>query len=214
MDNNKLSPIEGNMIQIERSIKGLTPLEAKEAAAHVESLLRLLHVNVLDENFKDTPERFVQYLSEHLRPSYILEGAHENIKKSTFPSSYKGMVTLKNCKVHGMCPHHLLPVEYNVSLAYIPTDRVLGLSKLARIAYLYGRQAELQETTTQRIADALEDMISTLGVMVILEGMHSCMSIRGVKDDDAVTITSAVTGVFRDPEEQAREEFLALVRGK
>lgn len=176
-------------------------------------VFKALKVDLRDENFQDTPVRFASYLARHFKTDAEMQQIEDALSR-TFPSDYKGMITQKRIRVHGMCPHHLLPIEYDVSLAYIPEGRVLGLSKLARIAELYGTLAKLQEQVTQDIADALIRILGgqTKGVAVVVEGEHSCMTIRGVKAHEATTVTSVITGVFRDPNEVARQEFLDLIK--
>lgn len=188
-----------------------TSTEEDELETAVYWALQKLGVTDNDENFQETPRRFAAFLREHFLTEDQINAELEALSV-TFPSDYKGMLSVLDTPVHGMCPHHLLPIRYKISIAYIPKTRVLGLSKIARLAGLFGRQAAIQEDVTQNILEALETIVPTLGTMVVVHGIHSCMSIRGVKVDDSLTVTSAVSGVFLDESKGARNEFLALTR--
>jgi len=161
-----------------------------------------------NQNLKGTPERVARMFEEMavFDQSYI-----DSTWKAIFPSPNEQMLILRGVSAVGMCPHHLMPIRYRAAIAYIPRSSVLGLSKLARLVEGYCRQLILQEDVTDYIAEALQKKLDPRGVMVVLEGSHGCMSYRGVKQHEAVTTTSAVRGVFRDPSEKARDEFLALI---
>lgn len=178
---------------------------------HVAQLLRSLNVDMTDENFKDTPRRFAAYLREH----FLVDGEEteqtESFAAATFPSGYKGMVLVDEIEADGMCPHHLLPVKYDISIAYIPTERVVGLSKIPRIAEVIARQPFLQEDVTKRIADRISELLKTKHIAVIVTGIHSCMAIRGVRKRTPVT-TSDVRGDFLD-DGTTKAEYLSL-RGR
>lgn len=128
----------------------------------------------------------------------------------TFPAKYNEMVISKHNTCFGVCPHHLLPVIYRVSLAYIPTEKVLGLSKLSRLARLIARAPRLQEDLTHELANILHTQLNSQGAAVYVEGLHMCMAARGVGAHEARLVTSAVRGVFLD-DVRTREEFLKLV---
>jgi GTP cyclohydrolase I len=189
----------------------LHEMDRTDCEIAVDQILSKLGVPTEDQNFTETPRRFVQYLELHFKPPWQVQEEELKLRAATFPSTYKGMVTQKGITVNGICPHHLLPVAYRVSIAYIPRFRVLGLSKLTRLVRLYGELPILQEDATEKIAESFEKVLETLGVGVVMEGRHSCMAIRGVLDP-AVTITSAVRGKLRE-EPTARHEFLSLIGG-
>ena len=128
----------------------------------------------------------------------------------TFPAKYTEMVISKHNTAFGVCPHHLLPVVYRISLAYIPTKKVLGLSKLSRLARLVARAPRLQEDLTHELADILHNQLQSQGSAVYIEGLHMCMAARGVGAHEARLVTSGVRGVFLD-ELATREEFIKLV---
>jgi GTP cyclohydrolase I len=127
----------------------------------------------------------------------------------TFPAKYTEMVISKHNTTFGVCPHHLLPVMYRISMAYIPTRKVLGLSKLSRLARLMSRGPRLQEDLTHELCSILHDQLDSQGAAVYVEGLHLCMASRGVQAHEARLVTSAVRGVFL--ELATREEFITLV---
>jgi len=161
-----------------------------------------------EPNFQLTPERFAKYLDEHFfgDPAKTLS----TLKGSVFPTAYEGLIAETEIAVDGMCPHHLLPISYTMAIGYLADGKVLGLSKLVRLARAYGSKPLLQEDVTELIADGLESLLNTRGVGVVIEGRHSCMAIRGVKSAPKVT-TSTVRGLLRESP-SAKEEFLMLVR--
>ena len=130
--------------------------------------------------------------------------------EKTFPAKYTEMVISKHNVAFGICPHHLLPVIYRISLAYIPTDKVLGLSKLSRLARIHARAPVLQEDLTHELCVALHEKLDSQGAAVYIEGLHLCMAARGVGAHETRLVTSAVRGVFLD-QLATREEFIKLV---
>jgi GTP cyclohydrolase I len=175
-------------------------------ARAVGELLRALRVDLEDENFVETPRRVANYLLEHFISEEEFEESLEEFQSAVFPTDYTGMVTLVGVRVFGICPHHLLPVVYDVDIAYIPQQFAVGLSKLARLASLCLKQPLLQETATLFLADTLEETLKTSHVAVFIEGQHQCMVVRGV-EKDAVTVTTELRGAFLE-DEKARNEFL------
>lgn len=177
----------------------------------VTRLLDALGADLCDENFLETPRRFGQYLIEHfLVDSNDLDLETEVIEAATFPSSYDGVVIETDIQVFGICPHHLMPIIYKFDIGYIPNDSAIGLSKIARIAEMVGKQPDLQENVTKRIATVLQQVLGTQDVAVICRGQHFCMIARGVKSN-ALTTTSVMLGRFLD-EPSLRQEFLELAR--
>lgn len=128
----------------------------------------------------------------------------------TFPAKYDEMVISKHNVSFGLCPHHLLPVIYRISVAYIPRAKVLGISKLSRITQLLARRPVLQEQLTNDLARLLYEKLESQGGAAYIEGMHLCMAARGVQAHEARVVTSALHGVFRD-QPDTRAEFLRLV---
>jgi GTP cyclohydrolase IA len=177
-------------------------------AKAVGNLLKTLGVDLADENFVETPRRFATYLMEHF---YLdAEQDLEEWKNSVFPSEYEGMVIQGNIKADGMCPHHLLPIDYTIAVGYIPQEDALGLSKLARIAKSCAQAPKLQEDITLEIAVTLEDVLQTQNVAVLVQGVHSCMAIRGIKAHESSTSTSVFKGDFYS-DLNTRNEFLTLL---
>jgi GTP cyclohydrolase IA len=168
-----------------------------------------LGYDVDDENFKDTARRAAKGLHELvLDPKQVKTQVAELLAK-TFPAKYTEMVISKHNTAFGVCPHHLLPVIYRISLAYIPTQKVLGLSKLSRLARMIARGPRLQEDLTHELADILHEQLQSQGSAVYIEGLHMCMAARGVGAHEARLVTSGVRGVFL--EMATREEFIKLV---
>ena len=121
------------------------------------------------------------------------------------------MVLLKNVEIYSMCEHHFLPFVGEAHIAYIPNDKIVGISKLARIAEIYARRLQVQERLTDQIADCIIDLINPLGVGVVIEAQHLCMKSRGIEKQHSVMVTSALRGCFKD-EPGVREEFLGLIK--
>jgi GTP cyclohydrolase I len=175
--------------------------DLKKIESGVRQILGGLHVDLSDRNYKDTPTRVARMYQEMFTPRAN--------SLTAFDEHHDNMVVLRGHRVFGMCPHHLLPVEMRVSLAYIPRGKVLGLSKLARAVEEHLVAPVLQEALTDLVARTLQDRLDPLGVAVVIVGRHGCMQYRGVRTTGDV-ITSAVTGVFRNVS-GAREEFLRLI---
>jgi GTP cyclohydrolase I len=169
----------------------------------------ILGFDVHDDNFADTAARAAKGLHELINDQAPARAEIDALIAKTFPAKYTEMVISKHNTAFGVCPHHLLPVIYRISLAYIPTQKVLGLSKLSRLARLVARGPRLQEDLTHELADILHEQLSSQGSAVYIEGLHMCMAARGVGAHEARLVTSGVRGVFL--ELATREEFLKLV---
>jgi len=158
-----------------------------------------------DDNFKDTPRRVAKAYSEIMRG---LEPLENHIVE--FPSKYDGIIHFKDVQAVGLCPHHLLPIEYKVTFAYIPTGKVLGLSKIPRIIKHMAARPVLQEDLTQEIRDYFVNKLSPIGVAVLVRGVHGCMKYRGITEAEEVT-TVDLYGTFMDVP-QTRNEFYDLIK--
>ncbi|HPH70697.1 MAG TPA: GTP cyclohydrolase I [Kofleriaceae bacterium] len=162
-----------------------------------------------DANFVETAARAAKGFHELVNDQNKVKGEVDELLAKCFPAKFREMVISKHNTAFGMCPHHLLPVVYQVSMAYIPTDRVLGLSKLSRLARLIARGPRLQEDLTHELAEMLHTNLESQGSAVYVEGLHMCMAARGVGAHEARLVTSAVRGVFL--ELATRQEFIKLV---
>ena len=163
----------------------------------------------LREGLKNTPKRVVESWDE------IYSGYDKNPKEilnATFNGEgYDGIVLLKDIEFYSTCEHHLLAFTGKAHVAYIPTDKIVGISKLARLVEVYAKRLQNQERITTQVADALIDHLKPLGAAVIIEASHSCMGCRGVKKNHAIMTTSAMRGVFFDKAE-ARAELMQLIK--
>jgi GTP cyclohydrolase IA len=163
-----------------------------------------------DENFHDTAGRAARGLAEMTLCSETVHREVGRMLEKTFPAKYDEMVISKHNVSFGVCPHHLLPVIFRISLAYIPRVKVLGISKLSRIAQLLARRPVLQEDLTNDLASLLYHKLESQGGACYVEGLHLCMAARGVGSYEARLVTSAVRGVFLE-KMATREEFIKLV---
>jgi GTP cyclohydrolase I len=179
-------------------------LTAAERAAR--GLLDALGVDLSDESVRETPRRMARMYAELLTP--------QGFNPTTFPNDggYDELVVATGIPFHSMCEHHLLPFVGVAHVGYLPGDRIIGLSKLARVVELYARDLQVQERLTTQVADWLDDHLQPKGVGVVLEAEHLCMSLRGVQKAGARTVTSALHGLVRD-DPRTRQEFLALTGG-
>lgn len=182
-------------------------------AKAVGGLLTSLRVDLKDENYIETPARVAAFLQTHFIGRDEFEENMEGFKKSVFPSEYNNMVIQVPIHAYGMCPHHLLPVLYKVAIGYIPNEYTIGLSKISKIVNLCMKPPMLQETATTFLADALEDILRTKDVAVVVGGKHMCMMVRGLKDPSTVTMTSSMRGAFMD-EAATRSEFYSVSRAR
>jgi GTP cyclohydrolase I len=160
------------------------------------------------EGLRRTPERFekaLRFLTSGYRqdPEKLLNGA-------MFTVCYDEMVVVRDIELYSLCEHHLLPFFGKCHVAYIPSEKVVGLSKIARLVNMYARRLQIQERLTSQIAKAIQEKLSPQGVGVIVEARHLCMVMRGVEKQHSSATTSAMLGVFRDSK-QTRDEFLSLV---
>jgi GTP cyclohydrolase I len=168
-----------------------------------------LGYDIKDPNFLETAARAAKGFHELVHDQKQVKPAVDALLAKTFPAKYTEMVISKHNTAFGVCPHHLLPVVYRISMAYIPTHQVLGLSKLTRLARLIARGPRLQEDLTHELADILHEQLQSQGSAVYIEGLHMCMAARGVGAHEARLVTSGVRGVFL--ELATREEFIKLV---
>ncbi|MDE6870676.1 MAG: GTP cyclohydrolase I FolE [Bacteroidales bacterium] len=180
-----------------------------EIAAHYREILRLLGENPEREGLLKTPERVAKAL-QFLTSGYSTDGA-EILRSAIFNEEYSQMVLVKDIELYSTCEHHVMPFIGKAHVAYIPDGTITGLSKIARVVETYARRLQVQERLTMQIRDCIQDTLNPLGVAVVIEASHTCMTLRGVQKANAKTTTSAFSGIFlRD--ERTRNEFLNLIR--
>lgn len=196
-----------------RKAKGLSKKANQEAVNLLAAVLETIGIDVMDENFNGTAERFIKYLQEYSKPFNAKEVLKIGFNHAQVDhSGYKGMVVQTNIPWRTICPHHLLPVFGRCHIGYIPGSRVVGLSKLTRLAQAVGTEKpRMQEACTDHIADLLAEHLEAKGVIVVISAEHGCMFGRGVKTHNTPTGTSTVRGLFRDVP-SARQEFFELIR--
>jgi GTP cyclohydrolase I len=160
------------------------------------------------EGLQKTPDRVAKALA-FLTSGYEMTLA-EVINDAIFTQTTNSMVIVKNIELYSLCEHHMLPFFGRCHIGYIPTGKVFGVSKLARLVDMYARRLQLQERLTEQVSQAVMEAIDARGVGVLVEARHLCMMMRGVEKQNSVMVTSSVLGTFRESQ-ATREEFLALV---
>lgn len=190
--------------------QALPPVSAHEAEAAVRTLIRWAGDDPDREGLLDTPGRVTRsykelYAGYEIEPRQYLERTFEEV------GGYDQMVVLKDIRFVSFCEHHMLPVVGVAHVGYLPTNRVVGISKLARVVRGYARRLQIQEKMTAEIATAIQEVLQPAGVGVVIEAEHSCMTLRGVDVPGASLTTSTLLGVIRD-DPRTREEFLSLTR--
>ena len=188
-----------------------TPVDLEKIAEGVRLILQGIGEDPARQGLQETPRRVAEMYVE------LTAGMHENPHEHVVPlpgDKHDEMVIVKDISIASLCEHHLAPFVGKCHIAYIPKDgRILGISKLARLAETFSRRLQLQERLTTDIANTLFEGLRPIGVMVVIEAEHTCMTLRGVRKANAKTITSAVLGGFRnDP--RTRSEAMALITGK
>lgn len=163
-----------------------------------------------DDNFVGTAARSARGLAQLILDTGDVKDEIAAMFTKTFPAKYKEMVVSKHNVAFGCCPHHLLPVIYRISVAYIPTTKVLGISKLSRLCKLLSRAPALQEDLTHELGRLLHEELESDGSAVYCEGLHMCMASRGIGAFEARVVTSGVRGVFLE-QPATRDEFMKLV---
>ena len=180
----------------------------QELAGHIKAILELLGEDVEREGLLKTPERVAKAM-QFLTQGYFQDG-EEIVQTAVFTEPYSQMVLVKDIELFSLCEHHMLPFIGKAHVAYIPNGRITGLSKVARVVETYARRLQVQERLTEQIRDCIQDSLKPLGVAVVIEAMHTCMSMRGVQKSNAVTTTSAFSGIFLKSD-KTRNEFLQLI---
>ena len=175
---------------------------------HYREILLGLGEDPEREGLLDTPKRAAKAMQ------YLCNGYEKSLEEvvngALFSSDSDEMVIVKDVELYSLCEHHLLPFIGKAHVAYIPTGKVLGLSKIARIVDMYARRLQIQENLTQQIANAIEQVTQAAGVAVVIEAQHMCMMMRGVEKQNSVMSTSVMLGAFRESY-NTRHEFLQLI---
>jgi GTP cyclohydrolase I len=178
---------------------------------HVRALLRTLGEDPDREGLLKTPERVTRALA------FLTKGYAEDpaaiLNSALFTEEYSEMILLKDLDFFTLCEHHMLPFFGKAHVAYIPSNRILGLSKLARLFEVFARRLQVQERLTTQVATSLMEAIDPQGVGVVVEAEHLCMRMRGVEKQNSVVVTSCMLGTFRSRQE-TREEFMTLIRSR
>lgn len=180
----------------------------EEAMAAVETLIAWAGDNPKREGLKDTPRRVVDSYLEFFA-GYEQNPSDELARTFEEVAGYDDIVLLKDLKVESHCEHHMVPIIGKAHIAYLPNEKVVGISKIARVVEIFCKRLQTQETMTAQIADSITKGLQPLGVAVIIDATHHCMTMRGVKHPDVTTLTTQFTGVFKEKIEM-QERFLRL----
>jgi len=189
-------------VEVETEIDTTIDIDGAIDGAH--KLLECLGIDLSDEILAQTPERMALNLAEFLNPLPF--------DMTTFPNDegYDELVIVKDIPFHSLCEHHVLPFVGVAHVAYIPGERILGLSKLARVVEKFARGLQVQERLTAQIANFIEEQLQPKGVGVVLSAEHSCMTLRDTKSTGSATVTSSLKGLLRDSD-RSRAEFFSLI---
>ena len=198
------SPEDGDLVSSAPKIE--VPQEVEEA---VRTLIRWAGDDPAREGLIDTPKRFARAWKEYARgyeedPSRHLSRTFHEV------GGYDEIVLLRDIPFNSRCEHHLAPIIGKAAIAYLPSDKVVGISKLARVLHGYARRLQVQERLTAEVADCISEHLQPKGVAVVIEASHSCMTARGVQTPGVMMVTSRMMGVFRE-DERSRKEVLALM---
>ena len=186
------------------------PIDLEPITQAIETILRAVGEDPTREGLLQTPQRVARMYHE------LFSGLHEDpseLLDVSFTEEYDEMIVLRDIPFHSICEHHLLPFMGRAHVAYLPSGKIVGISKLARVVDAYSRRPQLQERLTTQIADLLMDKLEAQGVGVILEATHTCMTIRGVKKSGSLMVTSAMKGLFRS-NMATRNEAINLLTGR
>ena len=187
--------------------KSLEPIDSEKIQNAVRDILEAIGENVDREGLRETPARVARMYSE------LLGGMRERPEihfKSVFTEDYDEIVLLRDIPFFSMCEHHMLPFIGSAHVAYLPSGKVLGVSKMARIVDCFAKRLQVQERMTAEIADLMMNHLKPMGVAVVVEAAHSCMTIRGIKKPGSTMVTSALRGLFRK-DSRSRNEILSLL---
>ena len=191
-------------------IEKYAPEKLAELETHYRAILGLLGENPNREGLLDTPRRVAKSI-QFLTQGYDHD-PREILLSARFKEDYREMVIVKDIEIFSLCEHHMIPFVGKAHIGYIPNGYITGLSKIARVVEAYSRRLQVQERLTTQIKEAIQDALNPLGVAVVIEARHMCMSMRGVQKQNSVTTTSDFTGAFQRAE--TRAEFISLIGSK
>lgn len=181
---------------------------SRELTEAVRAMLQELGEDPAREGLTKTPERVARSLS------FLTQGYQQDPKEvvgsAIFEAEYDEMVVVRDVEIYSLCEHHLLPFFGRCHIAYLPDGKIVGLSKLARLAEIYARRLQVQERLTTQIATAIEEVLQPKGVAVVMEAHHLCMMMRGVEKQNSLAVTSCMLGRFR-ADARTRAEFMGLI---
>jgi len=208
--NNENIPDRDEGVNGYQKVDRYNPELISNLSSHYHSVLKEIGENPQREGLLKTPERIAKAML-YLTHGYDLD-AKEILNSAMFKEEYSQMVIVKDIEVYSMCEHHMLPFFGKAHVAYIPNGYVVGLSKIPRIVDVFARRLQVQERLTNEIRDCIQETLNPIGVGVVIECRHLCMSMRGVQKQNSATTTSAFTGEFL--KEKTRTEFLNLIASK
>lgn len=191
-------------------IERYNPQTLSKLAYHYKEILGLIGEDVSREGLIETPMRVAKAV-QFFTHGYDIDPA-DILRSAMFEEDYKQMVIVKEIEIYSLCEHHMVPMIGKAHIAYIPNGKIVGLSKIPRVVDCFARRLQVQERLTKQIKDCIQDTLNPLGVAVVIEAQHLCMSMRGVQKQNSVTTTSDFTGAFLRKE--TREEFLHLISVK
>jgi GTP cyclohydrolase I len=189
--------------------RALHEYDHERAERAVKELLLAIGENPEREGLKDTPARVARAFKENFAG---LWQSPEDVLTTTFDIGHEELVIIRDIEVFSHCEHHLTPFHGVAHVGYIPSGKITGLSKIARLVDLFARRPQVQERLTSQIADAMVEILDAAGVIVIIDCEHMCMSMRGVRKSEARTVTSAVRGILRDA--ATRAEAISLITNR
>jgi GTP cyclohydrolase IA len=189
-------------------LQGENRTKAEKIASHFAEIMRILELDIEDPHLHETPMRVGRMYVE------IFRGLQDRLEPAItcFPNQegYSNMVIVKDIDFFSVCSHHMIPFFGRAHVGYIPGEKIVGISKIARIVEFYARRPQLQERLTEQIVDFVEERLAPRGAIAVLEARHLCMEMRGVEKPGALTTTSAIRGIFRD--KRVRDEFMVLLQ--
>jgi GTP cyclohydrolase IA len=200
----------GSVVEIKK-VDPKEPAPQDSIAAHMKEVIRLLGEDTEREGLLRTPERIdkaLHYLTSgySVKPEDVVNGA-------LFSVNYDEVVIVRDIEFFSMCEHHMLPFFGKMHVAYLPNNKVIGLSKIPRLVDVFARRLQIQERLTQQVAEVIQKLIEPRGVAVVCEARHFCMMMRGVEKQHSAAVTSAMLGAFRDNKETRNELLSLLGRG-